>query len=269
MRAISLGLALWLATPAFAADPAEGADTEQAADLDALLEQRVVVERKDGSEIPGTLLGVTDQSLTVVKDDGRILTVRRDQVESVRALDTDAAAEPDPVETTPVPVEEPIEQVVKPDVPERRPTAERELVGAAYTGQYFDLFDPDGYANVVDGAFFGGRAYRYFLFVDQDGRRLSQSNAWTLMGDPGAYRRLSGNSVVLPLQVGSTVLGVAGLLVAIGPRSAQWSLPLILGGLALGITSSSIKPIFERRRGKLALERAQRQFGPRPVDSGG
>lgn len=261
MRAACLALALCLGSPtALAQEPAAGEPAaEEAPDaLDALLEQEVVILRTDGSEIPGTLLGVTEQSLTVVKTDGRIVTVRRAEVDSVVPATAPTAV--------PAPAPAPVAKPAPKPAPVPRPAEERVLVGAAYTGQYFDLFDPSGHRNPIDGAFFGGRAYRYFLFVDQDGRRLSQSNAWALMGDPGAYRRYSGQSVILPLQVGSTVLGIGGLLAAIGgPRISNWSLPLIFGGLGLGITSSALRPIFERERGKKALEKAQEVYGPQAV----
>lgn len=250
---LTLALAL-CSTPAFAQEP----ETPQTEQLDELIEKEVVVSRNDGSEIPGTLLGVTDQSLTVVKADGRIVSIRRTDVESVSLATTQSAAAPAPAPTVAPPTPEPTNEATPVEFgPDRRAADERILVGAAYTGQYFDLFDTAGGANTVEGAFFGGRAYRYFLFVDQDGRRLSQANGWNLMGDADAYRRLSGRNVLLPMQIGSTVIGIAGLLTAIVPRYQALSVPLIVGGLGLGVTAGALRPIFERKRGILALEKAQ------------
>jgi hypothetical protein len=261
MRALTLGL--WLSvSPVTALAQDEPTIAEEAEALDAWIGQQVLVLRTDGAEIPGALLGVTEQSLTVVKADGRILTVLRAEVEAVRLSETAAAPAPEqPAPVVPAPVE-PAPTMPEPGMaPVRREAVDRVLVGAAYTGQYFDLHDVDGRPNPIDGAFFGGRAYRFFLFVDQDGRRLSQANAWSMMGDQDAYRRLSGQSVILPLQAGSTVLGVAGILTALSPDTQSASLPLILGGIGLGIASSSLRPIYERKRGRAALERAQKVYG--------
>lgn len=274
MRALTLGL--WLALSPATAQAQDGPSSDATSaeptsdvvtGLDAWIGQQVVVVRTDGAEIPGALLGVTEQSLTVVKGDGRILTVVRAEVEDVRlvgevtVMPAPAPAAPAPVPVPPAPAPTPVAPRPEPGMAAvRRPDGERVLVGAAYTGQYFDLVGLDGQPNPVDGAFFGGRAYRFFLFVDQDGRRLSQANGWALMGEPGEYRRLSGQSVVLPLQAGSTVLGVAGILTALSPDTQSASLPLIVGGIGLGVVSSSLRPIFERRRGRAALEKAQQVY---------
>ena len=224
--------------------------------LEGYLNQRVRVFRSDGSEIPGKLLGVTEQSLTLVKDDGRILSIRRGDVESVELM-------AEPVTGSPVSTLPPAPGPTPVGVP--RPMDERRLVGASYTGQYFDLFDSAGVSNPPRDAFYSGAAFRYYHFVDADGRRMSQSRGWMLMGQPQEFRRLSGNSVVVPLQASSTVLGIAGLLCAISPNWQRATIPLTLASIGVGVTASSLRPVFQRRRGRIGLERAQAYFGPQPV----
>lgn len=52
----------------------------------ALIERQVIVEKLDGSEVRGTLIGVGDFDINVMKDDGTIVTVERGEVEEVRGL---------------------------------------------------------------------------------------------------------------------------------------------------------------------------------------
>ena len=61
------------------------------------------------------------------------------------------------------------------------------------------------------------------------------------------------------------VLGIAGLLCAISPNWQRATIPLTLASIGVGVTASSLRPVFQRRRGRIGLERAQAYFGPQPV----
>jgi len=52
----------------------------------ALIDRKIVVEKLDGSEVRGTLIGVGDFDVNLMKDDGTIVTVEREDVEEVRGV---------------------------------------------------------------------------------------------------------------------------------------------------------------------------------------
>jgi small nuclear ribonucleoprotein (snRNP)-like protein len=52
----------------------------------ALIDREVIVEKLDGSEVRGTLIGVGDLDVNVMKDDGKIVSVERSDVEEVRGV---------------------------------------------------------------------------------------------------------------------------------------------------------------------------------------
>ncbi len=52
----------------------------------ALVDREVVVGKLDGSRVEGTLIGVADTDITVMREDGRLVTVLRSEVEDVRGV---------------------------------------------------------------------------------------------------------------------------------------------------------------------------------------
>lgn len=76
---------LLLCLSSFVGSPSAYADVHEAV-WEAMKERRVLIEKNDGSEVRGRLVGTRADVVTVIKEDGRPVVVRRADVAKVRVL---------------------------------------------------------------------------------------------------------------------------------------------------------------------------------------
>ncbi len=137
----------------------------------ALQDREVVIVKLDGSEVDGTLIGVAETEVTVMKSDGRIVVVEKTDVEEVRGrTDTPPAAR----EAAPAREE-------RPDLP----------LGANYF-----LFDPLGFLQL-------GPVIEYGFLVGED---LYIAPRFRFVG-LGLLTQVLGDFEVMPYSFG---IGISG-----------------------------------------------------------
>jgi hypothetical protein len=90
LLALALGALLLMGGTAAAADLPDVA-------WKALKERRVHIDLVDESEVTAQLLDYSEVEVVLAKDDGRIITVKRDKIKSVRASDSPKRPPPKPL----------------------------------------------------------------------------------------------------------------------------------------------------------------------------
>lgn len=208
--------------------------------LEAMLDREVVVVRTDGSEVPGKLVGVGEETATVLKHDGRVVSVPLGEVEALRG-----------------------EPAVPPTSEPPRAAQATLSVSGGGTRLVAARFGRDELILADGGSFAAGRALRGYQFVDDQGRLISQQQGWQLMGRGQEFRRRgrSGLKVALDLVTCGCAAGI--LVVMIDGKSSNDRLagPLAIVGLSGTFAGFAVSTSLQRRRGEEGLRLARERYG--------